>query len=680
MMRRTFKRGPIGLGLVSLVCAFLVAPAAWAQQVGGIAGQVTDTTAGALPGVTVEVDSPALIGGTQVVFTDGEGRYNAINLPIGPYSVTFTLPGFSTIIRDGIDIGAGFTANIDVELSVGAVEETITVTGAAPVVDVQTVRQQRTLPAEELQVLPSGNIGLQTLANVTPGFAVGSRGGVDVGGTVDTWVAQMYYTFYHGKPGTRASFNGFRQQYFIGSASGSGYVMNSDTIAEMQLEITGMDAESGSGSTSLNAIPKEGSNTLTATINTKYSNAAMHGDNLNEDLEALGLTTSSEAQKIYRASGTIGGPIIQDKLWFFGAIARVGMRVNLGGQFFNRLQGMGCAGRPGCTATDTNTLFYEPDPSKPAANHDWNRSHALRLTWQASERNRFGFFGDVVKSCRCTADFTGRNSIEARPGWDNWPNGVVHFSWTNPVTSRILLESGYGWNTYNWVNMIQPGVVDGADRGINDRGVGLQYGSPSGLRRPQARTGRAETYFKLSYVTGTHNMKFGITDETAFNDEDRDRVHADELNYGFRNGVPERIDYQALPFFQQERMNMELGLFAQDQWTIDRMTLNLGIRMDYVTMGFPADTLPAGQFVPARTVEELTGVPEWTDINPRLGISYDIFGNGRTAYKISMGRYNGLTRSDMTRGFHPFSSSVNTANRDWMTSTGTTSSIVTCPI
>ena len=656
-MRGIFIRGPVGLGLLALVCVFLVAPAAWAQQAGGMAGQVTDTTGGALPGVTVEVTSPALIAGSQVVFTDGEGRYTAINLPIGAYVVTFTLPGFSTVVRDGIDLGAGFTANISVELSVGAVEETVTVTGAAPVVDVQTVRQQRTLPNEELEVLPSGNIGLQTLANVTPGFATDTRGGADVGGTIDTWAAQGSYRFYHGKPGTRTSFSGFRAQYYIGTASGVGYVMNSDSIAEMQLEISGMGAESGSGSTTMNAIPKEGSNTFTSTVNGKFSNGAMQGSNLNPELEAFGLTQGA-VDKIWRGAGTVGGPIMQDRLWFFGSVARWGMRVTQPGAFFNALQGQSPLG-------DGGTMFHEFDTSRPADLFDWYRTHAVRLTYQASERNRFGFFGDIQKDCRCTTAFNGRNAIEVQDGWDIWPAGVIQINWTNPVTSRVLLEAGHGYQTFNWINFNQPGVTDGLDRNINDRGIGFQYGADSLATRPVARTGRGMQYFYASYVTGSHNMKFGLTNEQGFNDQSRTRVHADTLNYGFRNGIPERLDYFAQPYFQQERMNAEIGLFIQDAWTLDRMTLNLGIRYDYVTMGYPADTLPAGPFVPERFVEETTGLPDWRDINPRLGASYDIFGTGRTALKISVGRYNELTRSDLTRGTHPFASSVNSANRDW---------------
>ena len=654
-MRRSHLSGPGRLGFVVLVCTVLVAPAAWAQQAGGIAGQVTDETGGALPGVTVEVSSPALIGGSQVLITDGEGRYNAINLPIGTYAATFTLPGFSTVLRDELEIGAGFTANISVQLTVGALEETITVSGATPVVDVQSVRQQRTMPQAELETLPSGNIGLQTLAAVTPGFGTTRA---DVGGSRDTWSAQGAYRNYHGKPGTRASFNGFRNQYFIGSASGVGYVSNSDTIGEMQLEISGMGAESGSGSTSLDIIPREGSNTFTGSLNGKLSTSAMQGENLSDENLGFGLT-AGEVQKIYRASGTVGGPIKQDNLWFYGAIARWGMRVNRPGAFFNALQGNSSMG------TTTNTLFHEFDRSNPAGDHDWYRTHSVRLTWQASDRNRFSFFGDIQKNCRCTTGFTGSNAIEAQSGWDNWPAGTVQASWTSPVTNRILLEAGHGWQTINWINFTQPGVVDGQDRQILERSTNFRYGASGTPIRPQARTGRGGQYLSMSYVTGSHNFKVGMTTEQGFNDEGHERVHADQLNYDFRNGLPDRIQYDATPFFQQERMNLELGLYAQDAWTLDQLTLNLGLRLDHVTMGFPAGVNAAGLYVPERRFDGLSGVPNWTDINPRIGGSYDLAGNGRTAIKTSLGRFNALTSSGLTRRFHPLTSSIRRANRDW---------------
>ena len=161
---------PVVFGLVTLVCAVMITPA-WAQQAAGIAGMVRDTGGLAMPGVTVEAASPALIEKVRVVTTDGEGRYNIVDLRPGAYTVTFSLVGFSTFKREGIVLSSGFTAPLNVTMSVGALAETVTVTGESPVVDTQTVRQQGTLNARELESLPSGNIGLQTLAYMTPGFA-----------------------------------------------------------------------------------------------------------------------------------------------------------------------------------------------------------------------------------------------------------------------------------------------------------------------------------------------------------------------------------------------------------------------------------------------------------------------------------------------------------------------------
>jgi hypothetical protein len=155
-----------------------------AQQASGIAGVVRDTSGLAMPGVTVEAASPALIEKVRTVTTDGEGRYTVVDLRPGTYSVTFTLTGFSTVKRDGIELSAGFTANVNVSMQVGSLEETITVSGTAPAVDTQSMRKEETLDTRTLEALPSGSVGLQTLAYVTPGFAATQA---DVGGTRDTW-------------------------------------------------------------------------------------------------------------------------------------------------------------------------------------------------------------------------------------------------------------------------------------------------------------------------------------------------------------------------------------------------------------------------------------------------------------------------------------------------------------
>jgi hypothetical protein len=670
--------GQVVPALLILVCGFFLATTAYAQQASGIAGTVRDSSGLALPGVTVEAASPALIERTRAVTTDGEGRYSIVDLRPGSYTVTFSLEGFSTVKRDGIELGAGFTASVNISLSVGAISETITVTGASPVVDTQSMRRQETLTNRDLEALPSGVIGLQTLAYVTPGFAATQA---DVGGTRDTWSAQGAYAGYHGKvtSGTRAAYDGFRNQYFIGAASGVGYVSDQGNIQEMQLETTGMGAEAGSGSTNLNIIPKSGSNTMRNTVDGYFSNHSMQGSNIDDSFRAWGINSSAKVDHIYRIGFQSGGPIKQDRIWYFAALGRWGSTVGQPGAFYNPLQGQAskevASMVPG-TRGYTATLFYPGQPgspfanaqydtSKPAASFDWYRNHSLRTTVQATSKQRVNFYFDVQKSCRCTTGpFTGANSIESERGWDWYPSGVVQGTWTMPVTSRLLLEAGASWQVANWVNFAEDGVTRD-DRSILELATNYRYGATTLLTAPKARTGRSAERFSVAYVTGTHNIKVGVSDEQAFNDESRLRNHTDSLNYDFLNGKPNRIQYYAQPYFQQERQLMELGLFAQDAWKIQRMTLNLGLRWDYINMGFPAFDLPAGPYVPARHVDELSHIPDWKDINPRIGGVFDVFGNGRTAVKASIGRFNQLSRSDMTRRYHPFSSSITSAQRNW---------------
>src|SRR5262245_47331150 len=286
-MRRGRARGPVGIGLGIaigvLAFFFAMTPDASAQQAAGIVGVVRDSSGLAMPGVTVEAAGAALIEKVRSVVTDGEGRYNIVDLRPGTYSVTFSLTGFSTVKRDGVVLGTGFTATVNVALQVGSLEETITVSGAAPVVDTSNMRRQETLNTRELEALPSGNVGLQTLAYVTPGFAATQA---DVGGTRDTWSAQGNYTFYHGKTGTRASFDGFRNQYFIGAASGVGYITDQANIQELQLQPNGMGPESGTGHLTIDANPKGGNNTFSPGVDGFFSNGAKESANGRGNLNA----------------------------------------------------------------------------------------------------------------------------------------------------------------------------------------------------------------------------------------------------------------------------------------------------------------------------------------------------------------------------------------------------------
>ena len=242
---------------VVLALLILVPLSASAQQGSGIAGEVTDDTGGVLPGVTVEATSPALIEGVRTAFSDGEGRYNIINLLPGTYSVTFTLPGFSTIIREGVVLTAGFTANIDAAMQVGGIEETITVTGASPLVDVQTTVAQSTVATELLETLPTGGSFLaQALITLVPGIT----GTADVGGSSGLYRSngQSGGLFFHGKSDVTVLYDGMGTSSPYGTAIP--YVMNTAFTSETVMETGGGNAQSNA-TLVMNMIPQEGGNT-----------------------------------------------------------------------------------------------------------------------------------------------------------------------------------------------------------------------------------------------------------------------------------------------------------------------------------------------------------------------------------------------------------------------------------
>src|SRR3989441_1099678 len=258
----------VGFGLSVIVCALLLPRAASAQQAtaSGIAGLVRDTSGAVLPGVTVEAASPALIEKVRTVVTDSEGRYNIVDLRPGTYVVTFTLTGFSTLKREGIELSAGFTAPVNVELKVGALEETVTVTGASPLVDTRNARKQTVVSSDLLNVLPSSVKNLNNLVTLTPGFR--GNEGFDITGGYTGQVGGSY----HGKSGQIVTFDGMGIQHSQGN---QGYNQNQETVQETVLSTSGISADTNADSVLINLVPKEGGNSFRGGATGLYSGQSL---------------------------------------------------------------------------------------------------------------------------------------------------------------------------------------------------------------------------------------------------------------------------------------------------------------------------------------------------------------------------------------------------------------------
>ena len=655
--------GKIVLAIVGVIA--LAAPQAVAQTLtAGITGTVRDESQGVLPGVTVEAASPALIEKVRTTVSDGEGRYNFVDLVPGTYTVTFSLTGFKTFVRDGLTIGAGFTATVNGDMAVGALEESITVSGAAPVVDTQNVRRQTTASRDILDSLPVSTKRVDTLVTLTPGFT----GIADVGGRYNSEPGS-----YHGKRGTKQFFDGMGIE---NSAGNSSYQVNAAVVEEMVLNTSGMSAEVNADGPVMNVVPKEGGNTFKFIGSGLWTNDKLEASNLDDELKSRGITEPNRTNKIFDNAASLGGPILQNKMWFFGAARTWGMARQFAGLYWNRGQRtlLSPAG------ADLEVVKYDPWVDRPfdsiSGRWEWYDSYLGRVTYQPNPKNKFNFLIDHQHACNCGGSSSNVLN-EATGGYRFEPNIFMQLTYNSPLTSKLLLEVGSGaslsqWNAF-WMTGTQANTVS-----IVDNGLGKTYGAVATYRGHPDWTNRYTQRAALTYVTGSHTMKTGFIFEHMLTDNYF--IANGNVQYTFRNGTPISILQRTTPFLELDRTD-ELGIFAQDQWRIKRLTLNYGVRFDFVNGYVPVQEMPGtpdekfydrfpgtpaiNPWVGARTFDAVDRIPNWQDVNPRFGAAYDLFGNGRTALKFAIGRYVAKTNVDVAVLLNPNTTAVNTARRAW---------------
>lgn len=629
------------------VCLWMLAfhpPAASGQSAAsGLAGAVRDTTGAVLPGVTVEAASPVLIEKVRTAVTDEQGQYKIIDLRPGTYTVTFTLAGFASLKREGVELPAAFTATVNGELRVGAVEETITVSGQSPTVDVQSTLRQNVLSREVLDALPS----LRTPQSFVP-YIPGVVGGLGQIGR-DTAVLSI-----NGGRGAEANvaIDGTADHTFEGPGGGAfTYYINQASVQEVSVSTGGQSAEQGVSGITTNLIPKEGSNRFSGFLFVGYGDENLQSNNLTGELLATGLTAVNSLKKIWDVNPAWGGPIVQDKLWFYNAYRNWGSINYLAGLYYN--------------ATPLG-WSYTPDLSRQAVTEVWDKSANLRLTWQASQKHKISLFYDYQPHCTCNRNFSATVAPEATQ-YGVWaPNGFRQASWKSPVSNRFYLEASISQTFSDWetARQIDPVVAD------DTIAVTTQGGAVSNFRADNNYGNHINfpVVYKASasYITGSHAFKFGFADMTGRRRHTRQM--GGDVTYRLSNssnGVPNQITQWATPLEWLEDMNADLGLYAQDQWTTKRLTVNAGLRYDYFNASVPAQSLPATRFLPARSFQPVENVPNWHDLSPRVGASYDLFGNGKTAVKAVIGRYVAGQTLAIARANNPIETSISSSSRTW---------------
>jgi hypothetical protein len=640
------------------VCAwgiFLASPAALFAQ--GIAGVVKDISGAALPGVTVEASSPALIEKVRAVVSDSQGQYSIVALRPGTYTVTFALPGFSTVRRDGIVLTTGFTANVNADLAVGAITETIVVTSEAPIVDTRTITQTSILTDEAVQAIPSGRT-TTGFAQLIPGISIAEGGQKfqDVGGLAGEGNSFVI----HGSRDNEGMWFVNGMPHSNGSRANASIIrLDVGQVEEFTLETSGISAEYREGGVALNLVGKEGANRFFGTMFVAYANGAMQGDNADDELRARGVGEVNKLDKSYDYNPSIGGPIIRNRLWYFGTFRYWGTDNKLAGIFWDK---------------DTTDFVYTPDLSR---QHVWVeriKNVAARTTWQATTKNKLQLYFQQQPRVGFASEVLNLMP-EARSQRDSLGNGNIYSQvlYSAPLTARVLFEGGYGYFLERTDTREREGTpVTGPNAywPILEASTGNWYNYPGtigpiGPARNEFHSFKAS----MSYVTGSHAVKIGMTEETGA--QSLTTIYPRDMTLRFQNGVPNRITLQVSPLLGTRDLDHMLGIYANDQWTRGRLTLNLGLRFDYKNSSVPPVTQPAGRFLPGRTYAAVEDVPNWKDLGPRLGAVYDLFGNGRTAVKFSWNRYVGGGNYTGEANFlNPQTAASNSANRSWIDRNG----------
>jgi hypothetical protein len=672
------------------IVALLLLPATALAQV-SLTGTVRDTSGGVLPGVTVEASSPALIEKVRAAVTDDTGQFRIVDLRPGTYTLTATLPGFVTVRRESIALSGSQTLTIPIDMRVGGLEESITVTGETPVVDVQSVRREVVLDAEVIQSIPATR-AVGALLNATPGVNV-SDSGLALSPTMTSFNARS--------SGINANSVGGEGRYTVNgmtvSASRSGghssYVYDTVNTDEVAITVGGGLGETDIGGPVMNIVPRSGGNTFSGSAFTSLAGDWSRGDNLSDQIRALNpnLQQTPGIINAYDSSASLGGPIMRDRLWFYGSFRDLSTQTAMEGINAN------------ANAGDPSRWDWVGAPIEARLVQD-RRMIIGRMTGQFGQ-HRLRFNSEYQHRCEGTPlrvetdgchnrgeDWIGlgnntgtQMSPEATStagrGYFDVPFYVNQIAWTMPASNKLLLEAGFSAFRYqpifghpapDGITNLTP--VTEQSNAINPA-TGLRYAPVANYRyRGVESWGPAHGHnngvtASASYVTGAHSSKFGYQFNTL-DLLDKDVPNSTQLGYRFNQGVPNAVSYY-LPPFGRRTVTVLHGFYVQDSWTIDRLTLQGAVRYDRANSFAPVElngTTESSFLNPTPiTIERTKGVDAYHDITPRVGVAYDVFGTGKTALKFNWGRYLAYAANDSPyTSTNPGATVVrNVMNRGW---------------
>ncbi len=589
--------------LLVLVTVIPAAGQTVSTTTGAMNGTVTDNTKSVLPGVTVTIAGRALMG-TRSDVTNENGQYRFAAVPPGDYRLTFELTGFGTIVREGIKVGLGFTATINVELGLATQQESITVVGQSPVVDTASTKLTTNYTAEEMAAMPTAR-DFAALMSTSPAVKVNRT---DVGGSAS--LSENSYRVYGTQGQDRPMLEGML------SSEGTALLFYTDygSFSEVSVGAAGNTAEMSGPGVFSQFIAKSGGNDYRGSFYLDYYGEGFSTRNIDDAQIGTGLTGGpavgvrdlNRTNKYRDINGDVGGYLKRDRLWWYGSFRK--------------------------TVNEVNKPNF---PVGPQYTEVSNRT--AKLTYNLNQSNKFIAFvnhNNKSQPNRLSAD---RIYLDDRSTWNQvgFPVGVWKGEWNWVASDAAFLEVRAGRYFYSWRNRsksddprredVATGIVSGGDRFFdNDRG------------RPQLLT--SLSYFKDGWG-GTHNFKVGaeLMDEWFY---DIQGGYPGDVLHSYRNGAPIEVFLYETPNVSRNGLRTYSG-YVQDTWqTQQRVTLNLGLRFDRYRNYLQEQTHPTSRFNATEdvfaAVDELASFNNW---GPRVGVSWDATGDGRTLLKFNTGVY-----------------------------------------
>lgn len=620
----------------SVMALLLGATTASAQTTGEIFGRAADTSGAVLPGATVTVAGPALLQ-PRVVVTSEAGTYNVPELPVGTYSVTFELPGFRTLVHREIRITIGFRAQVNGALQLSAVQETVTVTGESPLVDSRETGTKTSFDLESLQNIPSARDPWVMLERA-PGITMDRA---NVGGS-QSGQQSMYISRGSATGNNKWSIDGVDITDMSATGASPMYY-DFDMLEQMQVTTGGADVTQQTGGVGINLVMKSGTDRFKGSARYYVTDEKFQADNITDEIRADGAGSGAPIQNIQDRGFEVGGPIKTGRAWFWGSYGAQNIKVGVVGFWKNDPS----CGPPRPTATDDMRACLETDLTT-LNNYNWkvqvapftNNKLTFQNTWAEKVRNARD--ASVTRPIETTFRQKAVSSDFGTPGWLTGPSPFWSVRDQHVLTDRWLAEVMWSHLGNNFVlDFHEDSLRDVQARFETTTGTWGRSFQASTFLRPTNSLDLTSNYFLPQTLGGDHTLKFGYRWRSAHNISINHRGGFADAR--FTNGVANSAD---LWRDQYAESHLDTHAFyVQDTYTKHRVTLNLGFRFDRQDDTAVAATVPANPIVPAQLPAiDFPGADAgvtWNNLSPRVGMTYDFGGDGRSIASASYAAYYG---------------------------------------